>query len=142
MSGPSPDPAPQTGRSQAALERLAQLGVRRLRVVQQMTATDCGAACLSMVLGMYGCEVSLDKMRNAMGVERNGVSALGIMRAARSYGLRGRGVMLEDVDELALVERGTILHWEFNHFVVFDHVDRKGQIVLLDPALGRRRVAA
>ncbi|MDC0669139.1 peptidase domain-containing ABC transporter [Nannocystis radixulma] len=123
-----------------ALRRLGALGLpRQLEHVQQMTATDCGAACLSMVLRFYGRTLPLDQLRDAMGVDHNGVSALGILRAARSYGLRGRGVRIDDLDELDMLPAGAILHWEFNHFVVFDRVDRHG-LVILDPAHGRRRV--
>ncbi|MCB9716601.1 MAG: peptidase domain-containing ABC transporter [Myxococcales bacterium] len=123
-----------------ALRRLGMSARRRLEHVQQMTAADCGAASLAMVLRYYGHDTPLDELRDAMGVDHNGVSALGILRAARSYGLRGRGVQVEDLDDLHLVPRGSILHWEFNHFVVFESVDRKGVITILDPAHGRRRV--
>jgi ATP-binding cassette, subfamily B, bacterial len=123
-----------------ALQRLGAIGFsRHLEHVQQMTATDCGAACLSMVLRFYGRTHPLDELRDAMGVDHNGVSALGILRAARSYGLRGRGVRVDDLDELDMLPAGTILHWEFNHFVVFERVDRHVPVIL-DPAHGRRRV--
>jgi ABC-type bacteriocin/lantibiotic exporter with double-glycine peptidase domain len=123
-----------------ALRRLGAIGLsRQLEHVQQMTATDCGAACLSMVLRYYGRTHPLDELRDAMGVDHNGVSALGILRAARSYGLRGRGVRIDDLAELDMLPAGAILHWEFNHFVVFDRVDRHGPVIL-DPAHGRRRV--
>ncbi len=124
-----------------ALQRLGMLGPRRqLEHVQQMTAADCGAACLAMVLQYFGRVVPLDQLTLAVGADHNGVSALGILRAARSYGLRGRGVQVEDIDDLALVPCGAIFHWEFNHFVVFDRVARDG-VHILDPAYGRRRIS-
>ncbi|WAS95765.1 peptidase domain-containing ABC transporter [Nannocystis punicea] len=123
-----------------ALQRLGAIKAsRQLEHVQQMTATDCGAACLSMVLRYHGRTHPLDELRDAMGVDHHGVSALGILRAARSYGLRGRGVRVDDLDELDMLPAGAILHWEFNHFVVFDRADRRG-LFILDPAHGRRRV--
>lgn len=123
-----------------ALQRLGA-GGRRLEHVQQMTSADCGAACLAMVLRYYGRDVPLDELRDASGADQHGVSALGILRAARRYGLRGRGVQVEDADDLELVPRGAILHWEFNHFVVFDRVLRDG-VAIFDPAYGRRTIAA
>ena len=78
-----------------ALRRLGMSARRRLEHVQQMTAADCGAASLAMVLRYYGHDTPLDELRDAMGVDHNGVSALGILRAARSYGLRGRGVQVK-----------------------------------------------
>lgn len=125
-----------------ALLRLGAAARRRLEHVQQLEAADCGAACLAMVLRYYGRDVALDEVRDATGADQNGVSALGILRAARSYGLRGRGVKIEDREELELVPRGSILHWEFSHFVVFDQLERGGAVAILDPALGRRVVAA
>lgn len=120
---------------------LRRLGAPRQRLehVQQMTAADCGAACLAMVLRYHGRDVGLDELQGATGADHNGVSALGILRAARSHGLRGRGVQVDDLDDLELVPRGAILHWEFNHFVVFDRLERHG-VAILDPAHGRRRL--
>lgn len=124
-----------------ALQRLGALGprVRALEHVQQLSAADCGAACLAMVLRSYGRILPIDELADAMAADQNGVSALSILRAARSYGLRGRGVQVEGLDELELVPRGAILHWEFNHFVVFDRRDRHA-VHILDPAHGRRRI--
>jgi ATP-binding cassette, subfamily B, bacterial len=123
-----------------ALRRLGALRpARQLEHVQQLAAADCGAACLAMVLQFFGRVRPLDELRDAVGADQNGASALGILRAARSYGLRGRGVQLDDIDDLHLLPRGAILHWEFNHFVVLDRV-RKGAVLILDPAFGRRRI--
>lgn len=124
-----------------ALRRLGLAGGRRLSHVQQLEAADCGAACLTTVLRYHGRDASLDEVREATGADHNGVSALGILRAARGYGLRGRGVQLEGREELELVPQGSIFHWEFNHFVVFDRIERGGGVAIVDPALGRRVIA-
>jgi ABC-type bacteriocin/lantibiotic exporter with double-glycine peptidase domain len=122
-----------------ALLRLGFSGARRrIPHVQQMDASDCGAACLAMVLAYHGKEVRLDDAREALGVDRDGTNALAILSAARWYGLRGRGVTLE-VDDLDYLTPGTILHWEFRHFVVFERLG-PGWVDIVDPALGRRRV--
>ena len=123
-----------------ALLRLGALGRNRLEHVQQMTSADCGAACLATVLAFFGRKTPIDHVRTTMGTE-DGVSALEILRAARSYGLRGRGVQIEEFEDLELLPTGAILHWEFNHFVVFDRVDRRG-LHIVDPAFGRRHVSA
>lgn len=134
---------PVDPRRYPALLRLGASRSRRLESIQQLTAADCGAACLAMVLRYYGRDRPLDELRDATGSERDGVSALGILRAARSYGLRGRGVQIESLEDLELVPRGAILHWEFNHFVVFDRVEGRGRgLIILDPAHGRRRISA
>ena len=112
---------------------------RRIPYIQQMSATECGVACLSMVLAWFGKHVSLAELRQVAGVNRDGATALSILHAARWYGLRARGVKLE-MDALPYLDRGAILHWEFSHFVVFDRLREDG-VEIVDPASGRRIVS-
>ena len=106
--------------------------------VQQLEAADCGAASLAMVLGYWGCEVRLDDLRDAVGVTTDGVSAQAILEVAARYGLAGRGLRA-GVEHLKELPRGSILHWEFAHFVVFDGMGSRG-VKIVDPATGRREV--
>jgi ATP-binding cassette, subfamily B, bacterial len=109
--------------------------MRRLRLVRQMEEADCGAACLAMVLSLFGKRVPLDELRTMTGTGRDGVTALSLVRAARANDLTASGVQA-DVQALRALPRGTILHWEFSHFVVLDRVTRRG-VRLVDPAHGR-----
>ncbi|HYI44737.1 MAG TPA: peptidase domain-containing ABC transporter [Actinomycetota bacterium] len=111
---------------------------RRIPYVQQLEISDCGAACLAMTLAYHGRNVSPEDVRRATRTSRDGVNALALVEAARSYGLDARGVSV-DLEGLKYLERGSILHWEFNHFVVLDRVVR-GAVDVLDPALGRLRL--
>ncbi len=122
-----------------ALQRLGEsLKGRRIPYINQLAAVDCAAACLAMVLGMYGRRISLEEARVATGVSALGVTARALLEAGRRFELIGRAVKL-DVDQLHLLERGSILHWEFRHYVVFERITRKG-VDVVDPAFGRRRV--
>ncbi|HEX8818838.1 MAG TPA: peptidase domain-containing ABC transporter [Archangium sp.] len=114
-------------------------GKRRIPLVRQLSEIECGAACLAMVLGYHGKQVRLEEVRQAMGAARDGVSALDILRSARTFGLRGRGVSVDD-EALSYLPPGTILHWRFTHFVVFEKLGRDG-VHLLDPGHGRRTVS-
>jgi ATP-binding cassette subfamily B protein len=51
--------------------------------MQQLSATECGAACLAMVLAYYGKHVALSDVHDVTGVNRDGVHALALVRAAR-----------------------------------------------------------
>ena len=121
------------------LRKLAATGAtRQIPFIQQLAATECGAACLAMVLAYYGKHVPLSDVHEMTGVNRDGVNALALVRAARGYGLRGRGVRLE-LEALPYLGKGAILHWDFAHFVVFERV-RKNGVEIVDPAGGRRVV--
>ncbi len=121
----------------AALRRVGGRRGRRVPYVQQMEAADCGAACLAMVLAYHGRQATLDETRAASGVNR-GTDALSIVRGAEQFGLRGRGVRIE-LSDLRFLPPGSILHWDFNHFVVLDKV-RRNAVEIVDPAFGRRNV--
>lgn len=123
----------------AALRRLAPRIAGKVPLITQLSAADCGAACLAMVLGYYGRATSVDSVRNALGGTAQGVNARQLADGARRLGLRCRGVKLE-LEQLKFATRGTILHWEMNHFVVLDKVDKHGARIL-DPAVGPRRVS-
>ena len=111
---------------------------RRVPFVTQLTPTDCGVACLSAVLTFHGKEIPTNSVRNYLGGGRNGVTARQILIAARELGLRARGVSITP-EKLRFLPCGSVLHWELNHFVVFERLTRSG-IEVMDPGVGRRHV--
>jgi ATP-binding cassette, subfamily B, bacterial len=121
----------------AALRRIGGRRGRRVPYVQQLEAADCGAACLAMVLAYHGRSITLDQARLAAGTGR-GTDALGIVHGAEQLGLRSRGVQV-DIGDLQHLPPASILHWDFNHFVVLERV-RRHSVDLVDPGYGRRRL--
>jgi ATP-binding cassette, subfamily B, bacterial len=113
---------------------------RAVPYVTQLELADCAAACLAMTLAYHGRHVPLDELRDATGAGRDGVDAAGIVAAAGRYGLTARGVKA-GIGDLRCLPRGSVLHWNFDHFVVFEKVTRNG-VAVVDPALGRRVVRA
>jgi ABC-type bacteriocin/lantibiotic exporter with double-glycine peptidase domain len=111
----------------------------RVPFVQQLTETECGVACLAMVLGHLGRPTTRDEIRHVLGVGRDGTSAAALLKTARHFGLRARGVRV-DLDALAFLRPGSILHWGFDHFVVLERVRRRS-IDVLDPAVGPMSVS-
>ncbi|HYR30262.1 MAG TPA: peptidase domain-containing ABC transporter [Thermoanaerobaculia bacterium] len=119
---------------------LLRLGTRRrVPLVRQTAETDCAAACLTMVLGYHGKMLRLDDVRQLLGIGRDGADALSVVKGARFHGLRARGVKIANIADLRYVEPGTMLHWGFHHYVVFEEL-KGDSIHIADPGSGRRIV--
>lgn len=104
----------------------------------QMEATECGAASLTMIFAYWGKHIPLEKMRIETGVSRDGCLAGNIMRCAKKYGFECHGYRKE-LDGLLKLPVPSIIHWNFNHFVVFEGI--KGNYAYLnDPAIGHRKL--
>ncbi len=106
--------------------------------IYQMEATECGAASLSMIFAYFGKNIPLEQMRIETGVSRDGCNAGNIMRCAKRYGLDCHGFRKEPA-ALRDLQPPCIIHWNFNHFVVFEGF--KGNYAYInDPAMGRRKL--
>lgn len=99
----------------------------------QMESVECGAASLTMILAHYGKWLPLEEVRAACGVSRDGSSAKDIVLAARNYGLEAEGYQV--TPEALEGMQPAIIHWNFNHFVVFRGF-KKGVACLNDPNAG------
>ena len=113
--------------------------VAKVPQVMQMEALECGAACLTMILAYYGRWEPLEKIRAACGVSRDGSKATNILKAARNYGLKAKGMTYS---AKALRNKGSfpcILFWNFNHFVVLAGF-KGNHAILNDPARGQTKV--
>jgi ATP-binding cassette, subfamily B, bacterial len=119
---------------QGTIERRRSVPVR-----QQLTASECGAACLAMVLSYFGRNTSVSECRTLCDGGRSGVTGRAIASAAQGFGLIVRGYTL-DPSDLQDIPLPAIAHWGFNHFVVVESwsTDR---VIIIDPAQGRRRLS-
>ncbi|GGI22493.1 ABC transporter ATP-binding protein [Pedobacter mendelii] len=87
-----------------------------------------------MVAKHYGKTFSLQKLREICGINREGVSLLGISEAAEKIGFRTTGIKLS-LQQLAEIDLPVILHWNQNHFVILYKV-KNSQYHIADPAKG------
>ena len=140
MDRPSP-PERSLGRSRlgSRFKKLWRKKVKSTPLILQMEAAECGAAALAIVLACHGAWISLEQLRIACGVSRDGSKASNIIRAARRYGLVARGYSVEPA-ALGQLPMPCIIHWNFKHFVVLEGVSGR-HAYINDPATGRRRVS-
>ena len=109
---------------------------RRLPVIHQTEAAECGLACLSMIAWYYGHRIDLNTLRRRYPVSLKGVTLRALIQVASNLNLACRPLRVE-LGQLRQLNLPALLHWDMNHFVVLKSVGRKG-IIIHDPACGER----
>ncbi len=100
---------------------------------------DCGPVCLKMIAGWHGRKYSLEYLREGSFIGKEGVSLLGISKAAEKLGFKTLGgrFTLEKLAKQAPLP--CVLHWNQNHFVVLHKViSKRKQCIfhIADPGKG------
>lgn len=104
--------------------------------IEQMEHSECGLACITMVLAYYKHHVSLSELRDEFGLPKNGGSLYHLLVMGESKGLTGKGYEI-DADSLPELKLPLILHWKNKHFVVLEGIKKK-KFYIVDPASGKR----
>jgi ATP-binding cassette subfamily B protein RaxB len=111
---------------------------RRVPVILQSEAPECGIACLAMIASYHGHLTDLSAMRLRLSPSLKGVTLKHVSQVAESMGLAARGVQVP-LESLAKLQLPAVLHWDMNHFVVLTKVSAK-YLWVHDPARGKRRL--
>ncbi len=112
---------------------------RRLPMMLQTEAAECGLACLAMVASYHGHDVDLTGLRRRFSTSLKGATLARVMTMASQLGFVCRPLKL-DLDQLGQLKTPCLLHWDLNHFVVLKDAGKQG-IVIHDPARGLRKLS-
>jgi ATP-binding cassette subfamily B protein len=108
--------------------------------IEQPDAMDCGPTCIQMISAFYGKNYSLDTLRSYTYIGKDGVSLMGISKAAEKIGFRTIGGRLTFKILTEKTPFPCIVHWDQGHFVVVYKIEkkRKGEYMVwvADPGKG------
>jgi len=111
-------------------------GRRKLPLIRQNEAAECGLASLAMVAGYYGFNTDLATLRRKYAAGLQGMTLKNVIDVATQMGFGTRPIKVP-LDLIGQVRLPAIVHWDMNHFVVLKSVGA-GKITVLDPGLGER----
>lgn len=126
------------GIQERAREVIEWIGYKKTPSIQQVQQNECGAASLGIILANLGKWVSINELRQACGISRDGCTALDIQRAAKKYGLATKG-MKYAAKYLHAVKLPAIIFWKFEHFCVLEGL-RGEDFLINDPVDGHQRI--
>ena len=108
--------------------------------IKQRDAMDCGPSCLAIVVNYYRRQVDRDGLRKICSLGKDGVSLLGISKAAETIGFKTIGGRLSFNTLAHEIPLPCVVHWNQNHFVVVykikNHNKGKYTIYVADPGKG------
>ncbi|WP_321876499.1 peptidase domain-containing ABC transporter [Paraburkholderia bannensis] len=110
-----------------------------MQVIFQNEVAECGYACLAMVLSHHGRATEVRELSAFRPISANGLSLMDLYDMATDFGLEVQAFRFEAA-QIGEIKRGSIVHFGGAHFVVFDRATRH-YVTLIDPAVGRRRIA-
>jgi len=116
-----------------------------VKVVLQDGIKDCGVCCLLSIIRFYGGEVSKEYLREITHTTKDGVSLYNLIEGAKQIGFEAIGMSGEleniDVNNLPCVVH-FIVNKSYHHFVVlYQIIKKKKQVVLMDPAKGKKVIS-
>lgn len=113
-------------------------GLWKIQQVYQRESAECFLACTAMLAHRSDPRWSLPLLRKAVPVSSRGSSVADGVKVLQSLGFEAYAARAE-LEDLDALEEPAILHWNFDHFVVY--AGRTGNHYHIhDPALGPRRV--
>lgn len=116
--------------------------MNRLRIQIQHDESDCAAACLRMILGYFGKDVSIRKLRLGAMTDTQGTSGLGIAMCAKKNGLTCKAFTAPEKNLIYDIPLPAIFHVRdksVEHYVVLSKVTNDS-VTVYDPAEGVRKI--
>lgn len=107
----------------------------RFPFIRQHDAMQCGVACLAMICRYYGREYSFEFLSHICDTNKNGVSLLGISKAAQKLGF-STIAGYTTIQKLNTAQLPCILHWNQNHFIVLYKIKGNRKYYIADPSKG------
>ena len=111
----------------------------RYYCVKQHDITDCGAACIATICKQNKYNVSIAKVREIAGTDKQGTNVYGVIKALQELGFNARGVKGDKDAIMSGVMLPCIAHVVVDgrllHYVVIHKITKK-KIIIADPAVG------
>lgn len=110
--------------------------LRKVPIIKQLTQTECGLACCTMILNYYKSKESMNDLQKELDVGRDGMSLFQIKDYFISRGFEAKIFKISYIEKLKKLEIPFIAYWQKKHFVVVEKFE-KNKVIVNDPAIGR-----
>ena len=111
-------------------------GPKHLPLIRQLAETECGPACMAMLLSYHGRQTTVQHLRERANTGRDGMTINGLIHIARQEGLSGKIQQVHPGQPHSL-RLPALLHWNSKHYVILEKLNTQ-HASIIDPAIGRQ----
>lgn len=108
---------------------------KNVPVILQSEASECGLACLAMIVNYYGYKIDLLILRKKFPISLKGLTLKNLIQISTNMNMVSRPVKV-DLGNIKQLKIPCILHWDMNHFVILTNVTNT-KITIIDPGIGK-----
>lgn len=113
--------------------------MRKIKLVEQMEHSECGLACVAMLMNYLGANIQLNQLRDEYGVPVGGFNLLQMSQILNDYEVKTKGIKINNIMQMNKKTFPCIAFWKGTHFVIIEKVSRK--IKIIDPTYGKRNLS-
>lgn len=106
--------------------------------VAQNQRTDCGLACVAMILRFYGSYFSLNDLSDLLEPGRDGIGLKQINQLLNKLDLNTK-IYKIPTEKIRLIPTPAILYWSKSHFVVLERIN-ENLVFIIDPGYGKLKM--
>lgn len=110
---------------------------RKIKLIKQMSQTECGLCCVAMIMRYYKNYESIGSLQKQLEVGRDGANIKQLYDFLRQKGFEVKVFRGGDAGTISNVRLPCIAFFEHKHYVVIEKVT-KDKVVICDPELTRR----
>lgn len=112
---------------------------RKVPFVEPSEHSECGLACVTMILNYYKDSATLNQLRDIYGVPKGGNTLLNLKEILEERGIETKAIRVLEYDILLDQKEPVICFWENRHYVVLEKLTEESAIIL-DPAFGKKKI--
>lgn len=112
----------------------------RTPVILQATQTECGLACVAMIINSHGTELGMSDLRRRRAVGRDGLTMRNMRDLLNELGYEAKAYRFSDIHQLGTDITPFIILWDNSHYVVVDKIKGK-YVTVIDPEYGKSRIS-
>jgi len=122
------------------MEVVGLLSKKKTPYIEQMEHSECGLACIAMILNYHSYQISLAEIRDQFGASKKGTSLHNLIEISNFYKINGKVFKAEKV-ERSMIDSPIVVFWESKHYIVLEKINKNNKkFTIIDPAHGRRSI--